>query len=193
MRGASGGQRCPSRVRSLLGSTIALRSSTRFVRLMTWVPRSPLWLAIRQGILMRHYKFSWRAFGLLSWSSNNVERWSCCLATTVAHFIGGLFRFLSWAEASVEVGFIVGNCEFTPFGVHNDGEGLYIAHLHLGPSRKRMFIWEPQAFVRSTGSTRSFFKPSSIITAAHEVALDRGDVLLFPGSAYHVGCCQGDL
>ena len=134
--------------------------------------------------------FGRRRFGIVT---NNIERWSPDLAEAVALFATGLFEHLAWTEASVEISFITGNYDFTPFGVHCDGEDLFIAHLHLGPSEKRMFMWEPTQFYSLTGSRRASFEPELIIPAAERFVLGQGDVLLFPGSSYHIGSCGGHL
>jgi hypothetical protein len=118
---------------------------------------------------------------------NNVERWSPKLASRVAMLASGLYREESYASISIEIAFVVGRYDLTPFGVHCDGEDLVIIHFALGPGGKSMVFWRPEHFVELTGSSRAFPSPEALLKDGEEVKLEPGDALLFPGQLYHIG------
>jgi hypothetical protein len=123
---------------------------------------------------------------------NGLESCSSALASRAAVLADGLYAGGEpFSRTDIEVGAIVGDYEFTPFGVHRDAGGLTIVHLVLGPATKRMFFWEPELFVELTGSERPFHSPHEILDRAKMVELNPGDALAFSGDLYHVGQNQG--
>ena len=131
---------------------------------------------------------------------NNLERWNAGVARRTATFVSDCLVDVPLQSFSVEVGLVAGKYENTPFGVHSDGDDLFIVHCHLGPGRKRMLHWDPEVFVEATGSVRAYFSVDEIRHLAQKsgtVPRRRNGVsgIAVPHRAVQGGvvCCDGPV
>ncbi len=84
---------------------------------------------------------------------------------------------------------ILGDYGWTPLGIHRDFLGEYIVHLHLGPGRKDMYIWEKKKsdkygykYKVMTENIDDFMNDYS-----YKISIDKGDIFGMTGKKVHIG------
>lgn len=122
---------------------------------------------------------------------NGIAEWDLELGAWFSERLAELQEVCSVSLSSRQdtYAFISGGTGWTPFGIHQDHEPSLL--LHLGPSPKRVWIWEGK--IQPVGVRESVAAFSGVsfhfdasLPAAREVVLQSGDILNVPAHAYHV-------
>ncbi|WP_062262200.1 cupin domain-containing protein [Endozoicomonas arenosclerae] len=94
---------------------------------------------------------------------------------------------------------LMGDYDFTPFGIHEDGYGVSVIHFHLGPCSKYMTFWSRDLLSELTGSSERFYASnprhqrsySSLIPLGETWCIEPGDVFYIPEDMPHIGHATG--
>jgi len=89
----------------------------------------------------------------------------------------------------IEISPYIGRYGYTPFGAHIDVPGISVLHLHLGPNKKEMTIWDADEFRKLTKSDSHVchdFEP--FLSEGKTYSIEAGDIFHLPaGTHYHIG------
>jgi hypothetical protein len=84
---------------------------------------------------------------------------------------------------------VLGDYGWTPLGIHRDALGEYIIHLHLGPGRKDMYIWNKDKSDKYNyvhGNNVNNFD-DFIQDYSSKSTLSKGDIFSMAGKNVHIG------
>ena len=121
---------------------------------------------------------------------NNAEKYFDTLTRRCALIYKSYLLEHPMPAGGVDMGIFMGNYEWTPFGVHHDGDGVSILHFHAGPNAKTLYMWANDRFRELTGSTDSYFSPGDIIEDAVAYELHKCSFFFMP-EMYHIGRNNG--
>jgi hypothetical protein len=115
------------------------------------------------------------------------------LTLPIAEWTQNLLSSRSPGSLVVEISPYIGRYGYTPFGAHIDVPGISVLHLHLGPNKKEMTIWDADEFRKLTKSDSHvchYFEPYLKNGITYEI--EAGDIFHLPaGTHYHIGKADG--
>lgn len=79
---------------------------------------------------------------------------------------------------------VFGNYGYTPFGIHQDSEPIFL--IHCGPANKDIWYWTETPHEDFTDRTDILFNTSEWKNTAVHVVLEPGDMVFIPKNAYHL-------
>lgn len=107
----------------------------------------------------------------------------------IARWIEPLISLYPAGTMVVDISPYIGKYGYTPFGAHIDVPGISVLHLHLGPNKKEMTVWDAKEFRKLSGSEDHIchdFEP--YLSKGKTYILQAGDLFHLPaGSQYHIG------
>jgi hypothetical protein len=124
--------------------------------------------------------------GLIITDFNEVDERISRLA---GEFTTHLLKYRSLPLGGIQLSYISGNYGFTPLGVHSDGFDSEVIHLHLGPNKKKMFLWEPEVIFKATNnnSILQVIKDFEfLLPLAQVIEYGPGDVFFMPKGLFHI-------
>jgi hypothetical protein len=192
--------RDPETLRALLGSAVRVGISDEFDRLKLRAFRgSTLDYRLHESLLAQPLdptadisEWVGRVGGSTSClAANGLAEWDLDLAIWLIDRIAELQHTcaLSLTSRQDTYAFVSGGTGWTSFGIHEDLEPSLI--FHLGPSPKRVWVWEPPHHpvgvhygIAAFGGIS--FEIDESLPSAREIVLRPGDVLNVPSHMYHV-------
>lgn len=124
-------------------------------------------------------------------ATNRLSEWNLTLGDWFVERVAEVQETcgVSFTSRQDTYSFVSGGTGWTPFGIHEDYEPSLI--FHLGPSPKRVWVWEGanrpvgvRDEVPAFGGVSFYFDES--LSSATEIMLEPGDVLNIPARTYHV-------
>lgn len=111
------------------------------------------------------------------------------LTFPIAEWVKPLVSDYPPGELVVDISPYIGRYGFTPFGAHIDVPGISILHLHLGPNKKLMTLWEAEEFRKLSGSDSAIcHNYKDFLPHGTTYTIEPGDIFHLPaGTHYHVG------
>jgi hypothetical protein len=111
------------------------------------------------------------------------------LTFPVARWIEPLISSYPAATLLTDISPYIGEYGYTPFGAHIDIPGVSVLHLHLGPGKKEMTVWDAAEFRKLSNSDKTVchdFEP--YLSKGTTYIIKPGDVFHLPaGTHYHIG------
>lgn len=138
---------------------------------------------------------------LIDWGENLFEGKPWCivldkvsglideLALPIAKWTQSLLSNQEPGSFVVDISPYIGRYGYTPFGAHIDVPGISVLHLHLGPNKKEMTIWEAEEFRKLNGCEDNICHDfESYLSKGKTYSIEPGDIFHLPaGTHYHIG------
>ena len=121
---------------------------------------------------------------------NNVEHFADEIAVVLSNFFKSVYENLGIPMNGLHSTSIFGNYGFTPLGIHHDTRGSFVMNIHLGPSIKKMYIWEWDKFEALGGKTNEK-NIEKYLPYAKVYIINPGDMFFMPWNKYHIGYTDG--
>ena len=131
--------------------------------------------------------FGHKTFGIIL---NDGQRYSKKTRDLVSKYLEPLI-----AEkpplGGINFSIFMGNYGWTPIGIHKDHVGSFVMHLHLGPGKKQMFMWEQSHYKDKLNGRENEMEIEQYIPfTSYDYSFNEGDIFFMPWNFYHVGYSQ---
>lgn len=125
--------------------------------------------------------FTNRRFGMII---NQCEQLSDLLSQELLSYLAPLKNVMGSPLLGYNITIFLGNYGFTPLGIHQDGPGNNVLHLHLGPHEKIMYNWEPNELTAKEMQSLDIEKLKPL---AVSYEINSGDLYYMPWDMFHIG------
>ena len=130
---------------------------------------------------------------------NQLHRFITDLNQRLEYLYQPIKQCFTHSKVLLQPALILGDYNYTPLGIHEDGEGISVIHFHLGPAPKHMSFWPRALLAELTGSTDRFFDSNprqqhnyqSLIPHANSWTINAGDAFYIPANIPHIGHASG--
>lgn len=133
--------------------------------------------------------FHGRPFGIII---NTGEKFDAALSTSIARKILPLFQIVGMPRDGVNFTIFIGDYDKTPLGIHQDKRGENVMHFHLGPGRKKMYVWDDPKYQSLRKQGLSGRDVNAMKSQAEVYDFGPGDIFFMPEGTWHIGE-QSDL
>ncbi|MGP2571441.1 hypothetical protein ACT4R9_11150 [Ornithobacterium rhinotracheale] len=118
---------------------------------------------------------------------NASERYSSYISENLIKITKPLTETIGLPVAGMHATIFIGNYGWTPLGIHQDHRGANVIHFHLGPGRKKMYIWEEKKYDALTGTKHNNHDVIPLLKYAEEFDFGPGDLYFMPWNQFHIG------
>lgn len=129
--------------------------------------------------------FEDRSFGIIM---NTSEKFSKPLVDLLSKSLEPLLMKTGIPSSGFHTTTFIGNYGHTPLGIHKDHPGASVLHLHLGPGRKKMYVWDKE-YDEAIKSDKHNLEEH--LKWAKEYDFGEGDMFFMPWGHYHIGHTDG--
>ncbi|MGM1431289.1 hypothetical protein ACS126_18690 [Sphingobacterium lactis] len=129
--------------------------------------------------------FEDRNFGIIM---NTSEKFSKPLVDLLSISLEPLLMKVGIPSGGFHTTTFIGNYGYTPLGIHKDHPGASVLHLHLGPGKKKMYVWD-RKYDEAIKSDRQNLEKH--LEYAKEYSFGEGDIFFMPSEHYHIGFTDG--
>lgn len=132
--------------------------------------------------------FDGKRFGIII---NTAEKFEPNLSANIAKKLVPLFNRVGVPRNGVNYTIFIGNYDRTPLGIHQDTRGESVMHFHLGPARKKMYLWSDSCYREMLAAGLSRDEPENMKSHAEIYDFGPGDVFFMPQGMWHIGEQEG--
>lgn len=133
--------------------------------------------------------FKGRPFGIII---NTGEKFDGALSASIAQKLQPLFQIVGMPRDGVNFTIFIGDYDKTPLGIHQDKRGENVMHFHLGPGRKKMYVWDDPKYQALRKQGLSGRDVDGMKAQADVYDFGPGDIFFMPEGTWHIGE-QSDL
>lgn len=132
--------------------------------------------------------FEGKKYGLFL---SQIDRYNETIAKDVAKFMKPLANHYGFPQFRFTLTFIIGNYDYTPFGIHHDADVGRTLHFIIGDGQKTLTFWKrAQMFELMNSKDRTFYEYENIeklLPDGVSHTIKANDFYLLPVHHYHVG------
>lgn len=128
--------------------------------------------------------FGMEKFGIIF---NNGECWSQKFTTDIYNRVKPLLEKLGYPSMGIDITIFIGNYGWTPLGIHMDYIGESVLHMHLGPHKKDMYLWDKELYMKDMKGKLGEDRPEFFEEKAFKYEINKGGVFFMPWGMPHIG------
>ena len=119
--------------------------------------------------------------------TNYGEKHSEILAENILRTIQPLFDIIGIPPWGLELTTFIGNYGWTPLGIHTDNRGENVLHYHLGPGKKKMYVWDEEVYKKEGKGISNNKNIKPLLKYADKFEFGEGDLYYMPWNKHHIG------
>lgn len=118
---------------------------------------------------------------------NYGEKHSDLISYNILNSVQPLIDTIGLPASGLEITIFIGDYGWTPLGIHQDHRGENVIHFHLGPGKKKMYVWDENEYTELTGRRANNLDIEPLLKYSKEFQFGAGDIFYMPWNKFHVG------